>query len=553
MNNKNVILIVVDAVRSYKSGRDERDRLDVYNNLTKKNFISFDKLVVSAPSSVMSAVTMLTGLPSFMLAQNYNDFQWEPDLYDIVPNILAANGYDLYGMFFAKELRDKLKGVFPPMQKEFLVSGTNLRQKKWSNKELFGILRNHFEKSITSSDNPFFLMAWFNSRFDWGTSDIISELIEYIQDKGYLEESLVIVTADHGYPDQRRGLTSDGVDLKKSGIAHDLIVTDDNICVPLAVHFPSNYQGIGKLSSVCSEGRLPIVISQECLAPTILDVLDMNFNDMPIKPERDGFVSEVLKKNRIPIRSDARFIFQPNRIISIRSEHYKYVIDREKSEEYYYDLIKDPLEDNPIFNLSTRTGELKKIYNKTEKKALAIWFTKIENKLKPYDLSVMLSPNQEYNVFFLGTTVFIAPFLQHLQRHKNRINLYVINRAVEELLMNSIDTSDIRIELIERCHIGKAIVVLEDSLSRSLTERLKLINAQKITIIDALLNVSNSKRTLLYRTRVNYMLGPINRMFLRKDLYRESPLLFFSDIMYLVTRSYALAKGKALVMIRGSK
>ena len=39
MNNKNVILIVVDAVRSYKSGRDERDRLDVYNNLTKKNFI----------------------------------------------------------------------------------------------------------------------------------------------------------------------------------------------------------------------------------------------------------------------------------------------------------------------------------------------------------------------------------------------------------------------------------------------------------------------------------------------------------------------------------
>ena len=90
MNNKNVILIVVDAVRSYKSGRDERDRLDVYNNLTKKNFISFDKLVVSAPSSVMSAVTMLTGLPSFMLAQNYNDFQWEPDLYDIVPNILAA-------------------------------------------------------------------------------------------------------------------------------------------------------------------------------------------------------------------------------------------------------------------------------------------------------------------------------------------------------------------------------------------------------------------------------------------------------------------------------
>jgi hypothetical protein len=93
MKNNNLILIVVDAVRSYKTGKDERDRLDVYNNLTKEGYYAFNKLVVSAPSSVMSAITMLTGLRSFMLAQNYNDSQWEPELHD-VKYILNPNKVD---------------------------------------------------------------------------------------------------------------------------------------------------------------------------------------------------------------------------------------------------------------------------------------------------------------------------------------------------------------------------------------------------------------------------------------------------------------------------
>ena len=215
MNKKNIILIVVDAVRSYKSGRDERDRLDVYNELVDKGFFAFDKLVVSAPSSVMSSITMLTGLPSFMLARNYNDFKWEPDLYDVLPTNLSKKGYDCYGLFGTKEMRDKMKGVFPPIKTEFLSDGINVRQNKWSNKELFSVVKKCFEKSIHSNNTPFFMMAWFNSRFDPKTSLTISELMEYIEQKGYFDDSLVIVTADHGYPDQRRGLTSDGVDLKK--------------------------------------------------------------------------------------------------------------------------------------------------------------------------------------------------------------------------------------------------------------------------------------------------------------------------------------------------
>ena len=41
----NVILIVVDAVRHYKSGLDERDRLDVYSELKNDRYLEIDRLV----------------------------------------------------------------------------------------------------------------------------------------------------------------------------------------------------------------------------------------------------------------------------------------------------------------------------------------------------------------------------------------------------------------------------------------------------------------------------------------------------------------------------
>ena len=45
---QNIFLIVIDAVRHYSSGLDERDRLALFDNLHGKQFITFNKLVVSA-------------------------------------------------------------------------------------------------------------------------------------------------------------------------------------------------------------------------------------------------------------------------------------------------------------------------------------------------------------------------------------------------------------------------------------------------------------------------------------------------------------------------
>ena len=52
---KNIIWIVVDCVRNYQSGTDDRDKLDIMYEL-ENEFTSFGNMMVSAPSSIMSAV-----------------------------------------------------------------------------------------------------------------------------------------------------------------------------------------------------------------------------------------------------------------------------------------------------------------------------------------------------------------------------------------------------------------------------------------------------------------------------------------------------------------
>ena len=74
MKKFNIILIIIDAVRSIETGLDERDRLKVFSELKDRDYLEFDKMVDSGPSSVMSAVSMLTGTASFKLARNYNDY-----------------------------------------------------------------------------------------------------------------------------------------------------------------------------------------------------------------------------------------------------------------------------------------------------------------------------------------------------------------------------------------------------------------------------------------------------------------------------------------------
>jgi len=432
MKKFNIILIIIDAVRSIETGLDERDRLKVFSELKDRDYLEFDKMVVSGPSSVMSAVSMLTGTASFKLARNYNDFRWERGLYNIVNDDLKELNYSLHGLFGTKEMRDKMKQVFPPIKSNLLPGDMRLSQKKWTNDQLYRLTSKYLKDEIIPSDSPFFLMTWFNSRFDYQTSDIIERLISDLEKQDFYDETLIMVTSDHGYPDQRRGLASDGVDLQAAGKKHDMIVTDDNITVPFAIKFPeevlSNYTN---LRNLVSDGKvINSIISQGSIAPTIYQINQIRNKDYHFNFEQKSIIDQLLDFNdELIFRTDARFIFQPNRVISLRAKNAKFVIDHDNEEEYFYDLLKDPNEENEISFLDNKEleSQLRKAYSDTESYALSVWRQRIEASLTESWINDLrrLSNNEHLDIVFLGFTIFIVPVINAIESMGINVNLYV--------------------------------------------------------------------------------------------------------------------------------
>ncbi len=86
MNKLNVIWLIIDGVRSYKSGADDRDRLDLMDEFAKES-VEFTHTVTSAPSSILSAATMFTGLPSCYIGRHFNDFIFDYSKIDSIQNV----------------------------------------------------------------------------------------------------------------------------------------------------------------------------------------------------------------------------------------------------------------------------------------------------------------------------------------------------------------------------------------------------------------------------------------------------------------------------------
>ena len=71
----NIVWIFVDSVRRYHS-TDDRSRLEIMDKFSASS-IEFTEVVTSAPSTVMSISAMMTGIHSFVLGTNYNDFRFK--------------------------------------------------------------------------------------------------------------------------------------------------------------------------------------------------------------------------------------------------------------------------------------------------------------------------------------------------------------------------------------------------------------------------------------------------------------------------------------------
>ena len=344
MEKKNIIWIVVDCVRNYQSGTDDRDKLDVMYEL-ESEFASLDNMMVSAPSSIMSAANFFTSIPSYYLAGNYSQFKFDKQNYWCINEILKQNGYKNHSILNAYDCRSMLTGLVDLVDDEFLTKEVRPTMMRWPNSEVTKIFHNLLD---SKPKDPSFHFLWYNTRLDPNMSNEVKGLISDLKERSLFEDSIIIVTADHGYPDRERGLVSDGWDLVKAGLQHDLILTNDNINVPFLLYYPG-----------VTPGKIDNLVSTEDIVPTIMDLLDIELPYEKKLPLFGESLLPLLKKGEISkesldffdrrvIRTDARFSLQKNRITSLQKQNFHYIVRHHDLDEELYDTSIDPKEVNNI-------------------------------------------------------------------------------------------------------------------------------------------------------------------------------------------------------------
>ena len=174
---------------------------------------------------------------------------------------------------------------------------------------------------------------------------LLKVLCKIFNRAGFAEDnSIFIICSDHGYPDPSRGFTPEG--LKRQHLSHDLILTDDNIKIPLYIKYPG-----------CKAKKISATVSSLDIMPTVLELAGINLDDDVMASFHGASLKSLLVGNtaerpgNIYVRSDARLLYQTGRITAIRNNSYKYLRfhDRQASEnEELFDLVNDPLEGNNI-------------------------------------------------------------------------------------------------------------------------------------------------------------------------------------------------------------
>ena len=503
MTKKNVIFIVVDSVRFYKTGIDDRDRLDFMDKFEVES-VSYTNAITSAPSSVMAAASMFTGMESAYLARNYND--WEFDTSNIISlqNTLEDNGYEIYSIDNSKEGREVTKDLTKPISSKYFPKGISHRN-FWTNLEVNKVLKNILKNH---SGNPSFFMMWYDCRNDPNTSYCLEEAINLFKEKKMYENSIIILTSDHGYPDPSTGLNKNTM----RNMRHDMVVTDDNIKVPLFIKAP----GI----KARKEDR---IVGHIDLFPTILNQLNLKKIDNISKIHGQDIL-KIKKDNRI-IRSDTRLLLQKGRITSLRSKEYKLVYYHDENKTELYDLIKDPKE---VKNLKIE-GHYKNIYEKLEKymkesndKIDKYHLRYIEKRISDLINNININKVKNYKILILGNQneILLSTIIKKIKQYNNNIEFYQITENNIQIhkkckkLDSKVQKIDIGLFLTEKSHFSFDNPHLIEKMSKQ---------CKKIYCYDY--NLSPYNRFLVK------WINPLIKYRRNFHFYKDDPILIYYDFI----------------------
>jgi hypothetical protein len=326
---KNIFWFVIDSVRTFRTGEDDRDRIDVMDEFGKSS-IEFTNCYTSAPSSLLAAGAMYSGLPAVFVARHFNDWKFSDEDTSTITTLVQEHGYTSIPLLDVRNAREKYQKFLPPFPSSYLPPGKQLRDYVWNNKEVTEI----FEHIIQTKpfNDPFVFTFWYDCRRDPNTSQHVEKAINLIKEYGYYDESIIIMNSDHGYPDPRTKLDENFF----KGLGHDMILTDDNVKTPLFVKYPNCPKNI----------KIDNVVSHVDIIPTIFDVINVPMNkgnDSNIFKGRS--LKDIIVKNERDercVRMDTRLQMDTDRITAYRKQNFKYIYFQDSFDSLLYNLKNDP-------------------------------------------------------------------------------------------------------------------------------------------------------------------------------------------------------------------
>ena len=333
MKKYNIVWLFIDGVRTYYSD-DDRSRLKFMDEFSKES-IEFKNVVTSAPSTFMSLSAMMSGMPSYFINRNFDDFRFDKDRIPSLTMDLSQNGYNNYSFLMHPQTRETMINIFPMVPRKYWAKGLTHRN-WWSNDDIFNCVEKTLKIGVK---NPSFFFVDYNCRHDFEISDKVKKTYKMFNDFGYNEDNTIfILCSDHGYPDSSKESGKPEY-YTKNNLTHDLILTDDNIMIPFFIKYPGCKKGLTVDKTICSID----------LYQTIIDIIGLEKNDnligKSLKPLMEGDNSSY---NIEFHRTDSRLALQTGRGTSIRNHNYKYCCYQDNIRggglEEFFDLIDDPLE-----------------------------------------------------------------------------------------------------------------------------------------------------------------------------------------------------------------
>ena len=217
----------------------------------------------------------------------------------------------------------------PPWNKSFLSP-----EAKWNEMALRNFLDGHGDDYVFSEKERQNIIDLYDGEIKYTDEVLIKPLVAQLKEMGIYDNTLLIITSDHGEEFMDHG-----------GWLHGRTLYNELIKVPLIIKFPSSrYKG----------NRVSSIVRLIDIMPTILDTAQVDYSGLDGKtlrellslsdPQDRTFISDLAHKNT-PVPCPA--------ITSTNRGRVKFIIDRSpdgvKSVEAY-DLERDPEERQNIFH-----------------------------------------------------------------------------------------------------------------------------------------------------------------------------------------------------------